>query len=504
MKKQSLYILSIILIITLSGFKYPAKVNQVLEKAGNNRTELEKVLEHYQKDSLKFKAACFLIENMDIHYSSDYYWADTMNIKLNYNELAYPDFNSSLNAFDSLKQKHKGVHPIPVRYMDYDTIGSSLLIEHIDKSIASWQSGSYRQLPFNNFCEYLLPYRISMEPLHNWYGKYNSRFRYINDTLAISSAESFNSFLRRDLSKWFLDSYGIQKREEPLPRLGALQLLHRKKGACEDIVDLEVFMLRSQGIPATVDFVPFWATSTGRHWMNVWFDNENNPHHLDVTSTNGSDKLVREPAKVFRVTYSKQADNLTSILAPDNIPEGFMRTDNYVDVTREYWEVRDIKCSLFKSTTPLKVAYACVINSLNWQPAHWGKIVNDTVVFHDMSQGAVYLPMYYQNKKLVPAGYPVVSDYDETYSLIPDTLSRRTIAIAEEEKYLAFRPGKKYTLFYWNNKWIKAGTQVATENSKELWFDLVPRNALLLLIPEYTQRKERPFYINDKGVRKWW
>lgn len=49
MKKQSLYILSIILIITLSGFKYPAKVNQVLEKAGNNRTELEKVLEHYRK-----------------------------------------------------------------------------------------------------------------------------------------------------------------------------------------------------------------------------------------------------------------------------------------------------------------------------------------------------------------------------------------------------------------------------------------------------------------------
>jgi hypothetical protein len=38
-----------------------------LQSAKNNRKELEKVLRHYQKnpaDSLKYKAACFLIENM--------------------------------------------------------------------------------------------------------------------------------------------------------------------------------------------------------------------------------------------------------------------------------------------------------------------------------------------------------------------------------------------------------------------------------------------------------
>ena len=38
-----------------------------MEKAGDNRQELEKVLRHYQQspaDSLKYKAACFLIENM--------------------------------------------------------------------------------------------------------------------------------------------------------------------------------------------------------------------------------------------------------------------------------------------------------------------------------------------------------------------------------------------------------------------------------------------------------
>ena len=44
----------------------------VLDLSGNNRHELEKVLMHYKqspKDSLKLRAAKFLIINMSHHYS---------------------------------------------------------------------------------------------------------------------------------------------------------------------------------------------------------------------------------------------------------------------------------------------------------------------------------------------------------------------------------------------------------------------------------------------------
>lgn len=43
-------------------------VRNTLNKAGANKLELEKVLTHYQNDELKYKAACFLISNMDAHY----------------------------------------------------------------------------------------------------------------------------------------------------------------------------------------------------------------------------------------------------------------------------------------------------------------------------------------------------------------------------------------------------------------------------------------------------
>ena len=47
----------------------PDDTAKVLRMAGNNRSELERVLEYYRGDSLKFRAACFLIANMADEYA---------------------------------------------------------------------------------------------------------------------------------------------------------------------------------------------------------------------------------------------------------------------------------------------------------------------------------------------------------------------------------------------------------------------------------------------------
>ena len=39
------------------------------QQAKHNKAELEKVLKHFKHDSLKYRAACFLIENMPGKYS---------------------------------------------------------------------------------------------------------------------------------------------------------------------------------------------------------------------------------------------------------------------------------------------------------------------------------------------------------------------------------------------------------------------------------------------------
>ena len=58
--------------ISCEARKKDAALNQSLKFAGENRIELEKVLKHFEKDSLKLEAAKFLIRNMPFHYSYDY------------------------------------------------------------------------------------------------------------------------------------------------------------------------------------------------------------------------------------------------------------------------------------------------------------------------------------------------------------------------------------------------------------------------------------------------
>ena len=62
------------------------KIEKVLEDSGCNRLELLKVLGHYKnnkEDSLKYKAALFLIENMNGHYSKTNKALEYMTRKFN-------------------------------------------------------------------------------------------------------------------------------------------------------------------------------------------------------------------------------------------------------------------------------------------------------------------------------------------------------------------------------------------------------------------------------------
>ncbi|MCM1450357.1 MAG: hypothetical protein NC082_08440 [Clostridiales bacterium] len=56
--------------VTCCGIKNgKSDLERALEYAGENRAQLEKVLQHYKDDSLRLRAASFLISNMPGHYS---------------------------------------------------------------------------------------------------------------------------------------------------------------------------------------------------------------------------------------------------------------------------------------------------------------------------------------------------------------------------------------------------------------------------------------------------
>lgn len=62
-------IIWIILNIMFISCSRNERLEYALDSAGENRAELEKVLKYYKDDKLKYKAACFLIENMPYYFS---------------------------------------------------------------------------------------------------------------------------------------------------------------------------------------------------------------------------------------------------------------------------------------------------------------------------------------------------------------------------------------------------------------------------------------------------
>jgi hypothetical protein len=62
---------------------YSPEINAVLFQAGDNRSQLEKVLKHYSRnpsDSLKLRAAEFLIANMPGKYSLEKYALNKLHL----------------------------------------------------------------------------------------------------------------------------------------------------------------------------------------------------------------------------------------------------------------------------------------------------------------------------------------------------------------------------------------------------------------------------------------
>lgn len=157
------YIVKIVILLLLPfllSCHRKSSLEQVLELAGKNRPELEKVLDHYKHEPLKLKAAKFLIENMD-SYSfvtspelDDYYKTMDSIFAINGNDDLTREQDSLLTQLN--KPNSFSFKSIP----DLQYVSADFLIDNIDRAFEAWKSPFAKDLSFDDFCEYLLPYKV--------------------------------------------------------------------------------------------------------------------------------------------------------------------------------------------------------------------------------------------------------------------------------------------------------------------------------------------------------
>lgn len=355
MKKNSLLII-IICCLALIACNNPhdTQLEYALKLAEGNRDELEKVLTHYEHDSLKLEAARFLIRNMPGHYS----YSDTVVFTPYYNGLdsllvAMKDTTDIWVIRDSLisfSQRYSNLRASKIS--DIRVITSTYLIQNIDSAFAQWQKGKWaHHINFDDFCEYLLPYKAEeLQPLDNWRTHLRTFHPdHLNELAycdlyrhsALKAAITLNNNL------WYYMRPTITEETIKQPVYRWQTRLRIPVGTCGEYSAISTSIFRSQGIPVVMDFTPQWAFRSLGHSWNVLLA-ENGKHIPFSGATSGPDqphKQGERMAKVFRRTYSMNPELRLLLQTKEYIPDIF-RNPFIKDVTEEYMDCQDINISI--------------------------------------------------------------------------------------------------------------------------------------------------------------
>lgn len=422
---QVILVLSLISFIGISSCnEKKSRLEYALDFAGDNRGKLSKVLEHYSGDSLKLKAARFLIENMPYYYSYTGSVLDSLKaIKASVDENGkLPDEKvNPLKNFDYTR--------LPKVY-DAHVITAKYLIENIDLAFMEWKKRPWNKYyTFDEFCELILPYRIDNEPLENWRRTYHEKFTFLLDSVytgtdIIKAANVIGKYLREDNF--------IFNRNLNLPHLGAEFLLKHKVGKCMDSCDYLIYVLRALGIPVTVDELPLSPDNLMGHTWNIVLDTTQHyvPFWFTEKDAVRCDRYEdgRKKGKVLRKCFGMQPELFEGISRDMKVP-AFFKDRFKKDVSGEYFRNRH---EIPSKDPAEKYMYIGIFTPTNWVPIDMAQVNNGKAVFSNIEADIAYQPLYYNGTEYLPAGYPFVLKGDSAITFIPDKEESESIVVTRK------------------------------------------------------------------------
>ena len=385
-----------------------------LQSAKNNRKELEKVLRHYQKnptDSLKYKAACFLIENMPFYTYS--YGEQLENYKSYYAWLKVRKSKTAQQISDSVK-KVFGPMKEPKKKCDIMEIDSAYLCHNIDWAFKVWQEQPWgKNIPFETFCEYLLSYRIGDEPLAYWRETYYEKYNSLLDSLRMSSTLDKEDPLvaARYLMARLPDKKTFYTSIAPFSfgHIGP-EFVQYQVGSCKELTDFQIYLFRALGIPCAIDYLPARNdTNAGHFWVIVWDKNGEGYMSDFMTYLTRVRKcaLYRQggAAKMYRYTFSVNRELHEQMAQYGEEVHPFWHIPKFKDVTFDYAYSYQKNLTIplekqYKDKRDGKIAYLCASNRDRWNPIDWTEYDAGHLAFRYVRKGAVLRVATYENGSL--------------------------------------------------------------------------------------------------------
>lgn len=499
-------------------FTIPEKVKAVLDKSGTNKSELEKVINHFResKEVIKEEAVYYLIGNMEDQGYVVYKLVDSTGKLVDFNVLDYIDYDQLLNGWDSIEKVRGKINfTMDTLVHDYNTITSDYLINNINLAFEAWDNFPWsKKLSFDQFCEYILPYRSTNEPLEDWRTYFMQELNWVLDSISDETDPVEAACLVNDYIKsWF--RFDPRYYEHPTDQ-GLREILENKMGRCEDMTNVAIYAMRAMGIPVMSDFTPYWANTGNNHAWNAIIDrNDSVIIFMGGESNPGEYKLGNKLAKVYRKTFAVQEKSLPLKMEDWEKAPKYLNSKSIRDVTNEYVPVKNIKIELTKGIPDsTNFSYLCVFNSGEWKAIDHTRLYGNKANFNKIGMGIAYLPAFFYDDEIIPASDAIiVTDSGKIETMKPNPAKKLDLKLYSTTKRITKQTtdfieqtdlltGKSYTLYYWADKWEKAGEQTA--GNGPLIFTKVPSNALYWLVEENSRKEERIFTINNEGKQIWW
>lgn len=441
-----------VFLTVLSGCSQNAMyLDYSLRAAGENRSELRKVIRHYRiedKDALKLKAAKYLIMNMSAHYS----YRDTASINRYYRTAlgilgtgSSPDWQrDTLRKISDREYTGLMRDVIP----DVEIITADYLIYSIDRAFEEWRRRPWsNHLSYEEFRDWILPYKVTeLQSLDAW-----------RDTLAAHYSDSINTVPADDTQRNSI--YGaieivrneihskqsaighrvIWEDRGSIPMRSASTWVRMTYGTCMDYVTMGTAVFRSMGLPATVDMVPVWGrNSEGHSWYVFLSDRgreEATINSLIMPAGMQFYPYERIP-KVWRNTYAINRDVVR-----------YRKNAKYVypfelcqqDVTDHYNLTSDLQIDLLQGIK-LKDKYVYIAMAVNsngpqWRVLDYGRIRHGHACFRKIGRNMLYIALGYDGQKLVPISHPFILRKDGSIGYVDGSINREKISMDLRRKY---------------------------------------------------------------------
>ncbi len=373
-----------------------------------------------------------------------------------------------------------------VRVSDMKVVDADYLAENIDYAFKAWELPWAKDVSFEDFCRYLLPYKMGNEAPERWRAAVWEEFAALRQqalTEAGMTAPEICCRVAREARKWYTFRFNWNYPTDA----GYLKAKQLREGTCKGASLMILYPLRALGVCATYDYVPNWGNRSGEHaWNGMYVDGRLIPF--------SSTDLEPGRAKQEFIGVGRMIRKRPKVLRKDYLNAGS------IDVTTEYLQTADL--SVWGRWNRSGEPQLMVFDNANWVCVDKGEWKGLRADYKAVARDVAFLPVLLENGRKRSLNWPLVVKRDGTAKIFRPRIWNQTVRLTAkypEDDSNAIFPGEHYELFCWRGQWESLGKQEATDTV--LVYDRVPKGALLWLRNLDKGEQERIFtYENGKQV----